>query len=228
MRELWDESPVEYWDKSEYELRTEVRKQCGPMQKDFSLLTRIRIAFWEEYERAARSQEMVISTNLFKGVCRNDVYFNLFGKYPALFAWMVSPLAGYLLQRKELEFLAEERMIDVLSVSPVKVLDDGSFRCDSRWAKIQVEMYQILQDRIYGSVTQKISSEQKSVNVNVNSNQNADESTRTIALITNVEELDRRIKAIQDKRTALQTIAQPIEVNTQKLIRPDQIETNQE
>jgi hypothetical protein len=170
MRELWDECPKEYWDKNEYELRTEVRKQCGPMQREFSLLTRVRITFWEEYERAARAQERMIITHLFKGVCRNDLYYNLFKKYPALFAWMVCPLAGYLLQRKELEFLAEERMVEVLSVSAVKNNEDGTFRCDSRWAKIQVEMYQLLQDRIYGAVTQKISSEQKSVNVNVHTN----------------------------------------------------------
>lgn len=115
-------------------------------------------------------------------------------------------------------------MVEVLSVSPVR--DDG--KVDSRLAKVQVEMYQILQDRIYGSVTQKISSEQKNLNVNVNSNQSSEDSARTIALITNVEELDRRIKLIQEKRRALQTIAQPIEVNQQKLMRPDQVETNQD
>lgn len=224
MKELWDEAPEQYWDLTEFQLRTEVRRECGPMQKDFSLLTRIRINFWNEYERAARVPEVMNHFHLWHGVCRADIYYNLFKKYPALYAWMVCPLAGYLLQRKELEFLAEERMVEVLSVSPVR--DDG--KVDSRLAKVQVEMYQILQDRIYGSVTQKISSEQKNLNVNVNSNQSSEDSARTIALITNVEELDRRIKLIQEKRRALQTIAQPIEVNQQKLMRPDQVETNQD
>jgi hypothetical protein len=93
---------------------------------------------------------------------------------------------------------------------------------------VQLELYQTLQDRIYGSAIQKMESQQKNVNVNVNSNQTHEEAKATISLITNMDELDRRIKAIQEKRLALQTIAQPLEVNTQKLMRPDEVDTNQE
>jgi hypothetical protein len=212
------------WDLNEWELRTKVKDQTGPVARDFPTLVRLRLSFWEEYERAAREMVPMQLTNLYRGVCRNDVYWKLFEKYPALLPWVVCPLAGFLLQRKELEFLAEERMVEVLSVSPVK--DDG--KVDSRLAKVQLELYQTLQDRIYGSAIQKMESQQKNVNVNVNSNQTHEEAKATISLITNMDELDRRIKAIQEKRLALQTIAQPLEVNTQKLMRPDEVDTNQE
>lgn len=216
----WSEIPADLLDLTEVQLRHVIREQTGPMQKEMPLLVRVRLAFWEEYERAARAHEKMEQQRMYMGVCRNDLYFKLYDKYPALLAWVICPLAGYLLQRKELEFMAQERMIEILAVSAVR--DDG--RLDSRWGKMQVEIYGLLQDRIYGGVTQKIQSEQKSVNVNVNSNQTQEEAAKTIGLLTDTEEIDRRIAAVKAKRLAMQTIAQPIEIDQQKLMRPDVIE----
>lgn len=216
LRTVWEDTPASYSEMTEYELRKMLREKVGPQQKDFSLLLKARIAFWEEYERAARSGERMVQTRLYMGVCQVQIYWELYRKYPGLLAWIICPLAGYLLQRKELEFLADERMIEIMSVSAVK--DDG--KVDSRLAKVQFEMYQTIQDRNHGAVTQKVQSEQKSVNVNVNSTQNEEEASRTIALITDVSELDRRIEAVRQKREALRTV-KTVEVNQQRLMRPD-------
>jgi hypothetical protein len=216
LKNVWEDTPARFFDMTEYELRKHLRESCGPEQREFSLLTKIRIAFWEEYERAARAGERMFNQNLFRGVCRNNIYWDTYRKYPGLLAWVVCPLAGYLLQRKELEFLAEERMLEVMGVSAVK--PDG--KVDSRLAKVQFEMYQTIQDRNHGPVVQKVQSEQKSVNVNVNSQQNAEESANTIALITDVSELDRRIEEVRKKRAALREI-KTIEVDQNRLMRPD-------
>jgi hypothetical protein len=207
-----------YLEMTEAELRKEVRRQtvddgkCG-----MSMCVRARIVFWEEYERAARAQETMNSRILHRGIARPHVYWGLFERFPALLPWIICPITGYLLQRKELEFLAEERMIEIMSVSAVK--EDG--KVDSRLAKVQLEMYQMIQDRNHGPVVQKVQSEQKNLNVNVNTDQTADQVSETINMITDVEQLRLRIEEVKKKREALSVFASPITINQQKLMRPD-------
>jgi hypothetical protein len=193
-----------------------LRKEIGERHWDMALFIRLRIAFWEEYERAAHAKEVMLMPALYAGSVRPHVYWLLFQRHPALIAWMICPIAGYLLQRKELEFLAQERMVELMSISAVR--EDGSV--DSRLAKVQYELYESTLDRVHGPVVQKVQSEQKSVNVNVNSTQNEDAAARTIALITDVEELKRRIEEVRKKREALSDIGHPVTIDQQKLIQP--------
>jgi hypothetical protein len=219
--EYWKSCPKEFTEMNELTLRKTLRSECqmDAFTNSFSLLTKVRITFWEEYERAARVPEQMVVQKMYMGTCRSEVYYKLFDRHPALIAWVICPFAGFLLQRKELEFLAEERMVEVLSAKPIG--DDG--KVDSRLAKVQLELYGVLQDRLYGAVTQKIESQQKNLNVNIDA-ATTESAARTISLITNVDELDKRIQAIQEKRKALQQVVQPFEINQQKLMRPDQVE----
>lgn len=209
--------PEECWSQTEYHLRTQVRNQLNNSQEGISLVNKLRIAFWDEYERAAREQDYMHFKKVHGGICKAEVCIGLFKSMPVLLAWITSPLAGYLMNRKELNFLSEERMVEIMSVSAVR--HDG--RLDARAARVQVELYLALQDRIHGPVIEK--SETKSVNVNVNSTQTPSEAAGTIAMITDMEELDRRLQAVRAKTQALKTVPQPIEVNTAKLMKPARV-----
>lgn len=210
-------------EKNEDELRQELKAQAG--ERTFAVLVKLKIKFWDEYESAVALEKPLRVYELSRGVCQQSSYYTLFDKFPGLFAWVASPLTDFLTARKQANFFAEERMLDILSISAVK--SDG--KVDSRLAKAQIELYLALQDRLHGGVTQKIQTEQKSVNVNVHSTQTAEDAAKTIGMITDVGELERRIVAIKAKREALRTlIAAPIEVNPQKLMRPDLPETHDE
>lgn len=175
-------------------------------------MVRARIAFWEEYERAAKAHEKMELRHLYTGVCRAQVWWQLFQLYPAFPAWIVTPLAGYLLTRKELEYLGEERMLEIMSAPSTG--PDG--RVDARLAKVQFEIYQDLQDRIHGPVIQKVQSEQKNLNVNVNT----EGSPEQVQLITNPDELARRLEEVRKKREALSAIHTPVQIDQQRLVQP--------
>jgi hypothetical protein len=220
--EFWNEKvdPI-YVIQNEYQLRRAVRTYTGDAQIHVGMLVRARIAFWDEYERAARAGERMQPVELYRGVCRAQQYYQLLESIPPLLPWIICPLASYLYERKELAFLAQERMLEVLAETPVK--PDG--KVDSRLAKVQFEIYRELQDRVHGPVIQKIQSEQKNLNVNVDASSGSQIGQQAIGLITDVGELDRRIADVKARREALQNVPQPAQViDQQKLMRPDMVD----
>jgi hypothetical protein len=225
-RELWAKVDPRYLEMTELQLRAELRRNTGPLQEDMPLLIRMRIAFWEEYERSAiLVQNGAPADNAFdirriiRIAGRGQSYWACYDRYPALLPWVLCPLAGIFLERRELEFLAQERMFEILANPAVK--PDG--KTDSRLAKIQFEIYRELQDRIHGPVVQKIQSEQKNLNVNVEAN--AEQASRAIGMITDVSELDRRIAEVRQKQEALKTLPQPVVIDQQKLmLQPDTLD----
>jgi hypothetical protein len=214
-KEIYDGINPKYKEWNEYELRKEVRIQCNDDMEIFRIVTRIRLAFWKEYERAARAGVGMSDGVMIRTVCKKETLYNLLQSMQALSAWIVCPIIGFLLARKELEMFAQERMLEILSVSAVRA--DG--KVDSRLAQVQANAYENLQNRIYGAVTQKIQSEQKSVNVNLSGHSQG--AQKAIGEITDIAEIERRIQTIQEKRKLLQTVPQPIEVDTARLINPD-------
>lgn len=222
-KKLYDDAPAEMKSWTEGRLYKEVSAKMNATAGHLGLARRIRISFWEEYDRAAKEREKMDIARIQKHVGRQAVLCNFMEENPLLILWIVCPLAHYLLQRKEIEYLAHERMIETLSVSAVQ----SGGRVDANLAKIHLEMYKTICDRLYGSAVQKTQTETKAVNVNMNSQQNITQDTQTVNLITDVKEIDRRIKEIQSKREELQSGGgHPVDVNMQKLMHPEKPETH--
>lgn len=216
----WIDTPDRYWNLDEETLRAELFNQ---VQNNglFSLFRKIRIAFWEEYDRAAASEVLFSLDSLTKHFKTRIDLFDFFNRFSAFFPYMMIPVSSQQFTLKELDMLSKERMIEILSVPSV---DLRTGRADSRLAKVQVQIYELIQDRIYGPVIQKIESSQKSVNVNVNTQATKEDATKAIESLTSVEEIEKRLKVVQQKRAALKSVSTIDVVNTQKLIRPDKIE----
>jgi len=217
IREFIDLAPEELKDKPERHIKKALTEAIGRDHfEDMHMMRLLRINFWEEYDRAAKRREIMLWPNVTHNICHMQVAKRLLVNYPMFVLWIICPLSGYLLQRKQLEYIAQERLLEILSVSPVQ--ENG--KVDSRLAKVQVEIYQNIQDRLYGGIVQKI--DQKQLNVNVNGD--IPETDQSIKLMSSVEEIDRRIEAIKKKREALQSgNSNPIELDTQKLIQPMKI-----
>lgn len=213
----------EYWQMPEHEIREVLKEQLGGSVSGWHLVVRLKMRFNEAYEKALALDQKISRLELVKGVVAWHNFIAWIKQYPALFPYMITPLAEQKMIQKHLNYVAEDRMFEILSYSPVV-----NGRLDSKIAEAQIKLYNSLQDRIHGGVMQRVQSETKAMNVNVNSTQNAEETAKTIQAITSIEELDKRIAAVKEKRAALQTVAQPIEPNLQKLMRPDQVETNQD
>lgn len=209
LQERLKKTDPKYFKMSENELRDELAAHQADNLFRYEAFSRccvqIRISFWDEYELAAQEGRKMSIRNIYSNL---DFLYERFDKHPAFLPWIVTPLAGYLLERKEIEYMSHERLFEILSKSAV---DKVTGKVDSRHAANIIRIYELIQNRIYGAPTQRINSEQRNVNVNL-SGKVSD------TVITDTAELDKRIREIQAKREALQNPSRTIQIDQEKLI----------
>lgn len=211
-----DETPERIWEMPFKELNEAayniLEDSCGKGQAT----TRIRAAFWQELERSTQSREAFQFFNILGAVCSPAYFKRLCEERRELVAWLLTPPNSYKNRLLELTLLGEERMMEILQAQAVR--PDG--KVDARLAQVQVKLWEILQDRLYGGVVQR--QENKNVNVDINA-----KSPQGQALVGSVdknltvEEIQKRIAGIKERVEQLTSPA-PIRVDAQKLVQPAQ------
>jgi hypothetical protein len=171
---------------------------------------RIHISFWTEYEESGRTKQRFSWNNVIGGICSSKAFQLLCQRESQLVAWLLTPPNTYSNRLLEMSLIGEERMLEIMQASPVQ----PNGKVDSRLALAQIKLWEVLQDRLKGSVTQNIN--QKSVNVNVNSSPAGTEKES----FTSVEQIQARLKELQEKAERLTSPA-PIRVDAVKLIQPN-------
>lgn len=120
---------------------------------------RVRIAFWEEYERAAKKNEKINleACVLHTGLMNWSQYaFRL--DRPERLAWLLTPPALYKAQIKEALEIGTNRLIEIMSLP----LYDHKGRVDAKVGALILAAYKMVDGRVHGSVMQR------QLNVNVN------------------------------------------------------------
>lgn len=210
----WAEVPRDVMDRTEHELRGAVKRSTNVVE--YARFSEFRIAFWEEVEKK-KKDEMGLPKSTINMQALELTFFpkgyllKKFFEVPEMLAWLLFPMRQFMIQLKNFESLADERILEILSESPI----GGNGVVNTKLAGIQVKIYELLQNRLHGAVVQRQQIEQKNLNVNVNE-KNPDKAAQ-IAELTSLAEIDRRIKEIEKKRLALKEVA-PIQIDTQQLV----------
>jgi hypothetical protein len=144
---------------------------------------RIRIQFWEEYEVAHRSLGQLDLSKVVvgSGVPSWPYYSEKLNRTPALLAWLVQPPAEYRLQMKEAGELGMQRLMDILELPQRNA--NGSV--NTAVCLLQLQALKMVDQRLHGSITQKI------LSVNVDGGQKPENGQLSM------EEVDRKLKELQ-------------------------------
>ena len=122
--------------------------------KPFRLDRRIKAAFWDDYERAAKEGRKVDLSTLVAGcgVATWEQYEDRLIQSPALFAWFLTPPVEYRVQLKEGSEFGMRRLMDILELP----LIDSKGRPNTGVGLLILQAVKFLDARVHGAITQKV------------------------------------------------------------------------
>lgn len=169
----------------------------GVRPKPDMVSSRLRIQFWEEYDKTQREnrKEMDISSVVDR-IC-SLAYFKdkVFG---LRLAYVLTPPSTYVLTITECLMLGIERMREVMNTSAV----DEMGNVNDKLADIQLRMFQTLDLRLNGAVAQRI--DQRILTANVSAEQaGGAAAARNLSL----EQINQRIAELEQKQRDPQILA---------------------
>lgn len=139
----------EFWLLTEQELRERVGAR--PPRVDL----RVKLAFWDEYERAAGAQKPMELVNLTQGSgaiswdsFRKDLLAN-----NNLLAWFMIPPPGYRMQLREAQSRWLERLMDILELP---LVDPKTQKIRADIGALILQAGKLIDLRLMGAVTQKV------------------------------------------------------------------------
>lgn len=148
--------PPAYLNMSEEELERKLKPSW--------LMQQLRLSFWEEYYQTVDNGNLQMRLSaILHDLCSRDFFFTLLNN--SLFAgYLIVPPAGYMYKMQSILDLALRRMHEVLSLP---ILNKQGVP-DTRLIGEIVKIAALVDNRVRGAVTQKISIDQTSKNLNVN------------------------------------------------------------
>lgn len=153
---------------------------------------RVKMSFWDEYERAARegrqvnTQSIVLGT----GVSSWESYETSLTTKPERLSWFLTPPTQYKIALKEASQMSMKRLMDVLELP----LIDAKGRPNVGVGMLVLQAVKFLDARLHGAITQK------QVSVNVSATQPQDGVMDMGAIDARIAELEQQMaeKAVAD------------------------------
>jgi hypothetical protein len=180
---------------------TQLRKEVKPDD----VLCRLKLTFWDEYQRAQDAKRMIHVTKLLQGTgCTKERFYETILRDPGQVAWMVTPPVDHLIQLRELLDLGLARQREMLLLPFVyketKVDQQGNVKkirkVDARVMAQVNQAVNVLLDRVLGAVMQKVAVQQQSLNVNVNKTH---EDVFDTASLEALEAMEKRLDKLSDE-----------------------------
>ncbi|MBX3017992.1 MAG: hypothetical protein KF767_08890 [Bdellovibrionaceae bacterium] len=151
---------------------------------------RLREAFWLEYNFASLGGRIMNLPNIYNGVCRKEYWWKIIQKDAYKMAFICLPPPAYRVQLKHMLTVALDQQLDILTRDHVLRDKQGNdIGTDARLAAVKVKISEILMNRVYGSVTQKVVTQNQ--NVNVEGTPDGEKES--------LEDIDRRIRELEEK-----------------------------
>lgn len=151
---------------------------------------RLRLAFWNEYDRAQATHRPMEMVSVFAGVCHKSYFFGRYITRPEKLAWLVCPPASYEVVATEALSYGLEQMREILSL-PIK---DAQGRVNVKLGELQAKIVVMLDQRLKGGFTQRL--ESKSMQLNIST---SDSQVAKAAAQGSMEEIERRIKELEKR-----------------------------
>lgn len=158
-----------------------LEKQVVPSRQD----RRVRIRFWEEYERAASEQRKMYLGNVVQdtGFPSWESYAVRVEDRPELLLWLMSPPPGYQIQLKEAMEIGMSKLLEILEL-PLR--DGVTGKINTSVGLLQLQAFKMIDTRLHGAVTQRM------VSVNVNAEKPKD------AVALNMDEIEKKLKQLEN------------------------------
>lgn len=173
---------------------------------------RLRIQFWLEYDRSMTTMKRMEIMNVTAGVCSNQYFRERFLHRPEKVAWLLACPVSYTRKIEEALDFGLDRLRDMLELS----VTDAQGKLNLKLMELQAKIVALLDQRVKGSVVQRI--EQKNMNLNVTT---SDKSVAEALTGSTMEKLDRKLKELEAReRKALNANHGAIEVEIESEVVP--------
>lgn len=146
----------------------EIERSIAPTEMDDHL----RIAFWDEYTIACDNKKPMRVTNIYQNICSREYFYAWILDQPLRLAYMIRPPQEYMLRMRSLLDMGLKRFEEILRlpIMTKKVMPNGSSVrvVDTKLIGEMVKIVALVDNRVKGSVVQKVQIDQKSINMNMN------------------------------------------------------------
>lgn len=177
---------------------TQLRKEVKPDE----VLCRLKLSFWDEYERAQEKKRKIHAVKVFSGVCQKEHFYDVVLTDPLKVCWMVTPPVDHMLQLREildLGLMQMRRMIQLPFVyRETKIDAQGNSKTIRKVdAKVMSQInsaVNTLLDRVHGAVLQK------NQNLNLTVTKNADlQLTSDTASLEDLDAMEKKLDRIANQ-----------------------------
>lgn len=173
----------------------ELKKRVRPTPTD----NRLRVSFWNEYNRAQETMKPMQMTSVYAGVCTGEFFYREYLRRDENVAWLMRPPVNYITALEEMLVEGQDRIREILELPLV----GPSGRPDTKVGELILKTYLAIEARLKGAVAQKI--ESKSMNINV-------DGTRAVtkaAELNSMESIQARIAEIERKKAQVMRLNHP-------------------
>lgn len=144
---------------------------------------RLRMAFWQEYERAqALNLPAMQIANVVSGVCSKKFFYDQYLKQPENVAWILCIPAAYEITIQETLQFGLEKLRDMLELPFV----DSTGRPNVKLMELQAKIVELVHIRAKGAVVQR--------NLNINA---STQEMKKVIESDNMEDLNKRLKELE-------------------------------
>jgi hypothetical protein len=147
---------------------------------------RLRLAFWNEYNRAQEQNTPMRMVSVFAGVVTHQFWDNHYLTKPENVAWLITPPASYLVMAEEALAHGIERLRDILDLPVV----DAYGKVNVKLGELQAKIVAMLDLRVKGAVVQK------NMNLNVNT---SDAKAVNAMTLESMEEIQKKLREIEKR-----------------------------
>lgn len=197
--------PVSYWSLSERALR----KKTKPEPEE----SRLRYSLWTAFDLALEKGSSSISIHdVLRGICSVDYFYRRILTDEKKVAWIATPPPDYVGMMREIWERATFKMSQVLEMAPYKITEtrfvskdpfkpDKVVReksIDLRVLNLQKAIWLESQQRVMGSVVQRVQMQQQSVNANIG-----------IGPDTSLEDIQKQLDAANDRLARVTGVLPP-------------------
>lgn len=172
---------------------------------------RLRLAFWEEYDRCQRYQEKEIDiARVVTGICNMTYFKKRFIADWRLLCWILQPPPLYMTDLKDIHEMSLRRLLEVAKL-PIERDEKG--KVDTKLIDLQQKIFAHVDMRIKGAIVQKI--DQRNLSVNVDVDPDSPEGKKILDASRpqhlSMSEVESKIKALESKSLELQA---PMRIET--------------
>jgi len=111
----------------------------------------LRVAFWQEYDRAMRTNSQMETLAIYKGIVVDGTRFLVYLEDPCFVSYMLLPVHSYKMVTEGIHNLALKQMYETLDVPHID--EDG--KVDHKLLNQKLKIYKMMDDRIKGGVIQR-------------------------------------------------------------------------